>query len=76
MRWVVPFPTSLGERYAVTQENGKPVLDLKTVNAIQLKALGVYKIDIIEACTRCREDELWSYRRGEAGRQVAYLQLL
>jgi len=62
--------------YERKQNNGKPYIDLQQVNALQLQDLGVRHIDILDACTRCRADELWSHRRGEGGRQVAYLQLL
>ncbi len=64
------------EAFSVLQENGKPRIDLKVVNAFQLQALGVERIEILDACTRCLDTQLWSYRRGENGRQVAFLQLL
>lgn len=56
--------------------SGKPYIDLKQVNRLQLQELGVQRIELIGACTRCEEETLWSYRRGENGRQVAFLQLL
>jgi hypothetical protein len=59
-----------------TPNTGKPYIDLKQVNRLQLQALGIQQIELIAACTRCDEDKLWSYRRGENGRQVAFLQLL
>lgn len=55
---------------------GKPQIDLKTVNRLQLEACGVGSVEIVPDCTRCQPERLWSYRRGEAGRQAAYLQLL
>lgn len=67
------YPENL---YRLIQENGKPRIDLKVVNTLQLRALGVQQIEVLNACTRCRTDELFSYRRGENGRQVAFLQLL
>ena len=54
---------------------GKPVIDLKAVNRLQLVALGVTEIDVLPECTRCNPEALWSYRRGENGRQAGYLQL-
>lgn len=62
--------------HRVMQDNGKPRVDLKRVNQLQLQALGLTQIEIIEACTGCQPDHLWSYRRNENGRQVAFLQLL
>jgi YfiH family protein len=61
--------------YCTLQENGKPRVDLKRVNQYQLQALGVKQVEVIEACTGCLPQHLWSYRRNEAGRQVAFLQL-
>lgn len=69
------IPMVAPERYSEMQENGKPRVDLKQVNAWQLKSLGIHQIEIMEACTRCEPEHLWSYRRGEDGRQVAFLQL-
>jgi len=61
--------------YQSIGESGKPYVDLQQVNRLQLQALGIGQIELIEACTRCQPDYLWSHRRGEAGRQVAFLQL-
>ncbi len=55
---------------------GRPVIDLKAVNRLQLEALGVGQIDVLPDCTRCQPNDLWSYRRAEVGRQVGFLQLL
>lgn len=74
MQQTLPHPSP--ERYQVMQANGKPRIDLKQVNRLQLQALGVKHIEILDACTRCESESLWSYRRGEDGRQVAFLQLL
>lgn len=63
------------EQHRVMQDNGKPRVDLKRVNQLQLQALGIANVEIIEACTSCLPQELWSYRRNENGRQVAFLQL-
>lgn len=63
------------EHYQTMGPNGKPHLDLKVVNQLQLDQVGLRQIDVLHACTQCQPQHLWSYRRGEAGRQVAYLQL-
>lgn len=63
------------QHYRVMQENGKPRIDLKQVNAFQLKALGVQRIDTVDACTKCLPNALWSFRRNETGRQVGFLEL-
>lgn len=57
-------------------ENQRPQVDVKTVNRLQLKAIGITRIETIEACTGRDKNALWSHRRGEAGRQVLFLQLL
>ena len=64
------------ELYQTQGQNGKPLVDLKWVNCLQLEHLGVERIEIIDACTQCLPETLWSYRRQESGRQVAFLQLL
>jgi len=64
------------ESHRVMQENGKPRVDLKRVNQLQLQALGLQHVELIDACTACLPEHLWSYRRSENGRQVAFLQLL
>lgn len=61
--------------YQTMQNGNKPYVDLKQVNSLQLQALGISQIEVLNACTRCLNDQLWSHRRGEAGRQVAFLQL-
>lgn len=61
--------------YCEPGPHGKPFIDLQRVNQLQLAALEIQHIDIINACTRCLDEQLWSHRRGETGRQVAYLQL-
>lgn len=61
--------------YREIQPNGKPRVDLKKVNELQLRALGLKSIEILNACTRCLPETLWSFRRNESGRQVGFLQL-
>jgi len=70
------IPNQPSHLYQTMQANDKPKIDLKRVNQLQLQALGVEQIELIEACTQCSTDHLWSYRRNENGRQVAFLQLL
>ncbi|WP_373532396.1 peptidoglycan editing factor PgeF [Vampirovibrio sp.] len=65
---------SLAE-YQETQSSGKPRVDLKQVNRLQLAALGITQIELLAACTFCDNHLLWSHRKGEAGRQVAFLEL-
>jgi len=52
-------------------------VDLKSINAYQLLALGVSQVDITDLCTSCKKDLFYSYRRssinqeGTTGRQAA-----
>jgi purine-nucleoside/S-methyl-5'-thioadenosine phosphorylase / adenosine deaminase len=52
---------------------GRPHLDLVHAARVQLAERGVAEIHFVEACTRCRGADLWSYRRDGpgAGRNVA-----
>lgn len=68
-------PAAQPTTYSTLQANGKPRVDLKQVNRLQLQSLGLSQVDILEACTLCETELLWSHRRGEAGRQVAFLEL-
>lgn len=70
------IPNTTKQAFSVLQENGKPRVDLQQVIRHQLLALGVEQIEVIPACTLCETEYLWSHRRGELGRQVAFLQLL
>ena len=70
------IPQQSTDLYQTMQDNGKPRIDLKRVNQLQLQAMGVKHIELIDACTGCQTEELWSYRRQENGRQGAFLQLL
>lgn len=69
------IPEYAAELYQMIQPNGKPRIDLKQVNRLQLLSLGVKQVEIINVCTRCMDDHFWSFRRGETGRQAAFLQL-
>jgi copper oxidase (laccase) domain-containing protein len=50
-----------------------PRVDLKQINRIQLQQAGVQNVDILPHCTKCLEEDLFSHRRGEEGRNSAYL---
>ncbi len=52
-----------------------PRLDLKAMNRMQLIGSGVQQIETLPHCTRCLEAELFSYRRGEDGRNSAFMML-
>jgi hypothetical protein len=45
----------------------RPRLDLRLAVAAQLASAGVARIDLLDHCTRCRPEWLWSYRREGAG---------
>lgn len=55
----------------------RPHLDLRAAVAGQLGRAGVAAIRVVEECTRCRPERLWSYRREGpgAGRNVALVWL-
>ncbi len=50
-------------------------LDLKGINALSLRRMGVQHIDISEECTYCQSDRFWSHRvtKGERGSQGAVI---
>lgn len=54
-------------------EGQRPHLDLRLSAALELRRAGVERISIVEACTRCEDARLWSYRRDgrRAGRNLA-----
>ncbi len=53
--------------------HGRPHLDLVAAARSQLEGSGDVRINVVEACTRCDDTRLWSYRRDGpgAGRNVA-----
>ena len=59
--------------------NGRPMLDLKGVNAARLRQLGVPgdNIAVSELCTMCMPETFWSHRatRGQRGVQAAIITL-
>jgi YfiH family protein len=67
---------SSGWASACLQKADKFYADVRTVNRLQLEALGVTMVEVSPVCTRCETERLFSYRRGDSGRQGAFLQLL
>lgn len=61
------------ELYTTLNANCKPQVDLQAVNALQLEAAGVGDVETLGFCTHCQTEDLFSHRRGEAGRQAAIL---
>lgn len=65
---VDPFMTWNGTKWHI---------DLKSINAMWLRKMGVQHIDICDHCTACRPDLYWSHRKmGNArGAQIAMISL-
>ncbi|MBA3672129.1 MAG: polyphenol oxidase family protein [Gemmatimonadaceae bacterium] len=73
-------PAICGRCYEVSPEvygqlTGRAVdtrttVDLRAIIADQARALGVQSITISPLCTRCDNDRFFSYRAGDAGRQL------
>ena len=65
--------------FARTGENGRPMLDLKGVNAARLRQLGVpaEQISVSGLCTMCMPETFWSHRAtsGRRGVQAAIITL-
>ncbi len=55
-----------------------PHVDLKWANTQQMIAAGLSpdNVEVMSTCTQCQPETLWSYRRGEHGRQAAIMMLL
>ena len=53
-----------------------PRIDLKGINRLQLTQAGVQHIETLPACTYCETESLFSYRRGDHGRNSAWMMLL
>jgi purine-nucleoside/S-methyl-5'-thioadenosine phosphorylase / adenosine deaminase len=60
---------------AVQGPAGRPHLDLPGAARIQLAAAGVGEVIVLQRCTRCDSEKLWSYRREgkRAGRNLAFI---
>jgi YfiH family protein len=56
----------------IIDEKSAPFIDLKEINAAQLKALGIEKIDILNKCTACNPQLFYSHRAtgGQTGRHA------
>jgi len=67
--------TASGEACVLRAAGSAPHLDLRAAVAAQLAAAGVERIQLLDHCTRCRPDWLWSYRRDgpRAGRNLTLL---
>ena len=63
---VLPFIRQKGEKYYP---------DLKAINALSLRKVGVRHIEISESCTWCESDRFWSHRvtKGDRGSQGAVI---
>ena len=65
--------------YTRPGENGRPMLDLKGVNAARLRQLGVpaEQISVSGLCTMCMPETFWSHRatNGRRGVQAAVITL-
>jgi YfiH family protein len=59
----------------IERPGGRPHLDLRRAATDQLAGLGVERISVLDHCTRCRSEWLWSHRRDgdRAGRNWALL---
>ncbi len=56
---------SKGYPEALRLENEKIFLDVNTILSIQLKNLGVEKVEVIDECTACHHDRYFSYRANQ-----------
>ncbi|MBE6985348.1 MAG: peptidoglycan editing factor PgeF [Ruminococcaceae bacterium] len=70
---------ALGEaaEEAIRQEGEKYYVNLKMLNSIHLKRIGIERIDIAAECTACEPTRFWSHRRtgGERGSLAAVIML-
>ena len=59
----------------IRQSGNKYYVNLKEINALALRRVGVTQIEISAACTMCRPDVFWSHRvtRGQRGAQGAII---
>jgi polyphenol oxidase len=48
-------------------------LDLRKANVEDLKEHGVNHIEVLDLCTRCRQDLFFSARRNDSGRQISFV---
>ena len=61
-REVLPF---------IRKQDNKYYVNLKEINALSLRRVGVTHIEISDACTMCQPDRFWSHRvtNGQRGAQ-------
>lgn len=61
----------------IKYKNSKPYVDLKQINALQLKSYNIKEIDISPECTSCNQNLFFSHRmtKGKTGRQSLIAQL-
>ena len=59
----------------IEKRGEKFYLDLKEINALALRQVGVEKIELSDACTMCQPHRFWSHRytRGDRGSQGAII---
>jgi polyphenol oxidase len=67
-----PLRRACGDDVIVSGVGGRPRLDLRRAAALALRAAGVARVSLLDHCTRCRSEWLWSHRRegGNAGRNL------
>jgi len=54
--------TTKGYGSALRREDKKVFLDVNTILLMQLKRLGIEKVEVIQECTSCHHDRYFSYR--------------
>lgn len=59
----------------VAVRGNRTFLDLRKANVEDLGAHGVNNIQILDLCTRCRQDLFFSARRNDSGRQFSFVAL-
>ena len=59
----------------IRKQNEKYYVNLKEINALSLRRVGVTHIEISDACTMCQPDRFWSHRvtKGDRGSQGAII---
>jgi len=72
---VAAVEAASGGRCRIGDDARRPHLDLRRAAALQLRAAGASRISLLDHCTKCSTEWLWSYRRdGErAGRNLSLL---